>query len=63
MHFQQIIEKATMEFLLPPKNTRTPFFYGLPKINKPGCLSALLFLDVIIQVTIFIPTSPILFNL
>ena len=52
-----------MEFLLPPKNTRTPFFYGLPKINKPGCLSALLFLDVIIQVTIFLPTSPILFNL
>ena len=27
-----------MEFLLPPKNTRSPFFYGLPKINKPGCL-------------------------
>ena len=25
-----------MEFLLPPKNTRTPLFYGLPKIHKPG---------------------------
>ena len=37
MHFQHIIDKATMEFLLPPKNTRTPLFYGLPKIHKPDC--------------------------
>ena len=29
--------KATREFLLPPKNTRTSLFYGLPKIHKPGC--------------------------
>ena len=29
--------RATKEFLLPPKNTRTPLFYGLPKIHKPGC--------------------------
>ena len=26
-----------MEFLLPPKNTRAPLFYGLPKIHKPDC--------------------------
>ena len=37
MHSQHIIDKATMEFLLPPKNTRTPLFYGLPKIHKPDC--------------------------
>ena len=36
MHSQHIIDKATEEFLLPPKNTRTPLFYGLPKIHKPG---------------------------
>ena len=35
MHSQYIIDKATMELLLPPKNTRTPLFYGLPKIYKP----------------------------
>ena len=34
---QHIIDKATMEFLLPPKDTRTPLFYGLPKIHKPDC--------------------------
>ena len=28
---------STMEFLLPPNNTRTPLFYGLPKIHKPDC--------------------------
>ena len=37
MHSQQISGKVTMEFLLPPKNTRTPLFYGLPKIHKPDC--------------------------
>ena len=37
MHSQHIIDKATMEFLLPPKNTRTPLFYGLSKIHKPEC--------------------------
>ena len=37
MHSQHIIDKATKEFLLPPKNTRTPLLYGLPKIHKPGC--------------------------
>ena len=37
MHSQHIIDKATMEFLLPPKNTCTPLFYGLPKIHKPDC--------------------------
>ena len=37
IHSQHIIDKATKEFLLPPKNTRTPLFYGLPKIHKPGC--------------------------
>ena len=35
IHFQHIIDKATKEFLMPPKNTRTPLFYGLPKIYKP----------------------------
>ena len=37
MHSQHIIDKATMEFLLPPENTCTPLFYGLPKIHKPDC--------------------------
>ena len=37
IHSQHIIDKATKEFLLPPKNTRTPLFYGLPKIHKSGC--------------------------
>ena len=37
IHSQHIIDKATKEFLLPPKNTRTPLFYGPPKIHKPGC--------------------------
>ena len=37
IHSQHIIDKATKEFLLPPKNTRTPLFYGLPRIHKPGC--------------------------
>ena len=37
MHSEDIIDKATIEFLLPPKNTRKPLFYGLPKINKPDC--------------------------
>ena len=37
IHSQHIIDKATKEFLLLLKNTRTPLFYGLPKICKPGC--------------------------
>ena len=37
MHSQHIMDKATKEFLLLPKNTRTPLFYDLPKIHKPGC--------------------------
>ena len=37
IHSEHIIDKATKEFLLPPKNTRTLLFYGLPKIHKPGC--------------------------
>ena len=37
IHSQHIIDKATKEFLLPPKNTHTPLFYGPPKIHKPGC--------------------------
>ena len=35
IHSQHIIDKATKDFLLPPKNTRTPLFYGLPKIHNP----------------------------
>ena len=34
---QHIIDKTTKELLLPPKNTRTPLFYRLPKIHKPDC--------------------------
>ena len=37
IHSQHIIDKATKKFLLPHKNTRTPLFYGLPKIHKRGC--------------------------
>ena len=37
IHSQHIIDKATKEFLLPPKNNRTPLFYGLSKIHKPRC--------------------------
>ena len=37
IHSQYMIDKATREFLLPPKNTRTPFLNGLPKIHKPDC--------------------------
>ena len=42
MHSQHTTDKATKEFLPPPKNTRTPLFYGLPKIHKPGCLLCLI---------------------
>ena len=37
IHSQHITDKATAEFLLPPKNTRTDIFYGLPKIHRPDC--------------------------
>ena len=37
MHSQHINNKATMEFLLSPKNTRILLFYGQPKIYKPDC--------------------------
>ena len=37
MHSEHIREKATMEFLLPSKNTRTSLFYRLPKIYKIDC--------------------------
>ena len=37
MHSQYIIDMTTMKFLLPPRNTSTPLFYGLPKINKLNC--------------------------
>ena len=37
MHSQHIMDKATKEFLLVSKNTRTPLFYGPPKVHKPGC--------------------------
>ena len=33
MHSEDIIDKATIEFLLPLKNTHKALFYGLPKIN------------------------------
>ena len=36
VYSQHITDMATKEFLLSPKNTRTPLFYGLPKIHKPG---------------------------
>ena len=34
MHSKHIINKATKEFLLSPKNTCTPLFYGLSNIHK-----------------------------
>ena len=37
MHSEHITEKATMEFLLPSKNTHTSLFYRLPKIYKIDC--------------------------
>ena len=37
IHSLHIIDKTTKEFLVPPKNTRTPLFYEIPKIHKPGC--------------------------
>ena len=37
MHSQHITGKATMSFLLPPKNTCLSLFYGLHKIHKPDC--------------------------
>ena len=38
MNSQHIIDKATLEFLLPPKITDTSLFFGLPKIQKPDSL-------------------------
>ena len=37
MYIPSRIDKAIKEFLLPPKNTRTSHFYGLPKNHKPDC--------------------------
>ena len=37
IHSQHMIDKAAKKFLLLPKNTRIPFFYGLHKIHKPRC--------------------------
>ena len=37
IHSKHIIDTATKKILLPSKNIRTPLFYGLPKIHKPGC--------------------------
>ena len=57
IHSQHIIDKATKEFLLLPKIPA--HLYGLPKIHKPGCPLPLLFLGIMIQLTISLPTSPI----
>ena len=57
IHSQHIIDKATKEFLLLPKIPA--HLYGLPKIHKPGCSLPLLFLGIMIQLTISLPTSPI----
>ena len=37
MYYQHKIDTATMEFLLPFRNTRTSLFYGISKIHKPRC--------------------------
>ena len=37
MHSQHMIDTATMEFLLPPRNTHTQLSCGLAKIRKPNC--------------------------
>ena len=63
MHSGHIIGKATIEFLLPPKNTRAPLFYELPKFTSRNPLSALLFQDVMVKLAISLPTLPILSNL
>ena len=63
MHSEHIIDKATIEFLLPPKNTRAPLFYELSKFTSPNPLSALLFQDVMVELAISLPTLPILSNL
>ena len=62
MHFQHIIDKATMEFLQLPKNTRTLLFYGLPNIHKPDCpLHPIVSgCDGPTELTIYLPKSPIL---
>ena len=52
-----------MEFLLPPKNNRTPLFYGLPKIYKPNCPLRPIVLGCDGPTDISLPTSPILSNL
>ena len=57
IHYQHIIDKATKGFLLPPKNKRTPLFYGLPKFTSQAALSALLFLGVMVKLTFSLPTS------
>ena len=63
MHSGHIIGKATIEFLLPPKNTRAPLFYEIPKFTSRNPLSALLFQDVMVELAISLPTLPILSNL
>ena len=62
MHFQHIIDKATMEFLQLPKNTRTLLFYGSPNIHKPDCpLHPIVSgCDGPTELTIYLPKSPIL---
>ena len=64
MHSQHMIDTATMEFLLPPRNTHTQLSCGLAKIRKrQTALSALLFPDAMVQLTISHPISPTLSSL
>ena len=57
MHSQHIIDKATKEFLLPLKNTRTILgILGHPEFTSQVALSALLFQSVMVQLTISLPT-------
>ena len=37
MHYQRVIDMATMEFQLPPRNTRLPLLFGLTKIHNSNC--------------------------
>lgn len=36
LHHTHKIDEKTFEFLTPPNPARTPLFYGLPKVHKPG---------------------------
>ena len=60
IHSQHIINKATKEFLLPLKIPAHLSSMGYPKFTSQATLSPLLLQGVMVQLTISLPTSPIL---